>query len=241
MSAAYRFLALSGHWTARTIRAMYRSLRRFSVPAPRVLARPALRVALAVRGAYYIMARVFFCEPLFKAMCARYGKNVHTGPFLHWIQGSGELILGDDVTVDGKCNFFFAARYCEKPRLLIGDGTGVGHNCAFVVGKSISIGRRCRIGSSVQMFDSPGHAMEPAARLAGRPARVEDVRPINIEDNVWIGSSSILFPGATIGEGSVVAMGSVVMGAVPPNVLVAGNPARQVAVLGGAAKKGSSE
>jgi maltose O-acetyltransferase len=55
------------------------------------------------------------------------------------------------------------------------------------------------------------------------------VRPISIGDNVWIGSSSIIFPGVTIGDNSVVAMGAVVMNSVPPNVVVAGNPARQIA------------
>jgi acetyltransferase-like isoleucine patch superfamily enzyme len=231
MSAAYRFLALSDHRMARGVRRVYRQIRGFSVPAPRVVAGPALSVVLSVKAAYYFLARVFFCEPLFKAHCAGYGRNSHTGAFLHWVQGRGDLIVGDNVTIDGRCNFFFAARYTEQPRLTIGDHTGIGHNCAFVVGRSISIGRHCRIGSSVQMFDSPGHPSDPTDRLAGLPARLEDVRPIELGDNVWIGSSSIIFPGVTIGEGSVVATGSVVMNGVPPNVVVAGNPARQVAAL----------
>jgi acetyltransferase-like isoleucine patch superfamily enzyme len=114
---------------------------------------------------------------------------------------------------------------------MLGDGTGIGHNCSFTIGKQITIGRHCRIASGVSMFDTPGHPSDPEARLAGLPARTEEVVPISIGNNVWIGSRSIIYPGVTVGDGSVVAMGSVVMSNVAPNVLVAGNPARQVRSL----------
>jgi maltose O-acetyltransferase len=68
--------------------------------------------------------------------------------------------------------------------------------------------------------------------LAGEPARYEDVRPITVGDNVWIGTGAIIFPGVTIGDNSVVSTGSVVMTDVPANVIVAGNPARKIATLG---------
>ncbi len=43
-----------------------------------------------------------------------------------------------------------------------------------------------------------------------------------------IGAHSLIMPGITIGDECVVAPGSVVMKDVPPNTLVAGNPARQI-------------
>lgn len=231
MPNLYRSVALSDHWLARLARRIYRAAGNFGIPAPRLLTRPVLAVFLLLRAGYYFFVRVFLCEPLFKAYCTRYGKNLRTGVFLHWVQGRGEIIIGDNVTIDGKCNFFFAARYTEMPRLIIGDHTGIGHSCAFSVGKRITIGRHCRIGYHVQIFDSPGHPADPAQRLAGAPLSPDEVRPITIEDNVWIGSSAIIFPGVTIGEGSIVGMAAVVMNSVPPNTLVAGNPARQVRAL----------
>jgi len=51
-------------------------------------------------------------------------------------------------------------------------------------------------------------------------------RPVVIGANVFVGSFSILY-NCTIGEGSVVAIGSVVRSVeVPPGVMVEGNPAR---------------
>ena len=82
---------------------------------------------LFLRRVYYFLIRVFVCEPFFKTYCAQYGRNVHTGVFVHWIRGRGQLIVGDNVTVDGKCSFIFAVRYAEQPTLRIGNNVWVGH------------------------------------------------------------------------------------------------------------------
>ena len=47
---------------------------------------------------------------------------------------------------------------------------------------------------------------------------------------MWIGDHVLICPGVTIGEGSIVAMGSVVSKDVPPLSVVAGNPARVVKI-----------
>jgi acetyltransferase-like isoleucine patch superfamily enzyme len=56
-------------------------------------------------------------------------------------------------------------------------------------------------------------------------------RPIRIGRNAWIGFGACVLPGATIGDGSIVAARSVVAADVPPYVVVAGNPARIVRAL----------
>jgi acetyltransferase-like isoleucine patch superfamily enzyme len=231
MRGFYRFVALSDHWFARLLRKLYQGIDGFSVPAPRVITAPLLALTIAVRTTYYFLRRVFIAEPLFKVYCTRYGRHLHTGIYIHWVQGKGELLIGDEVSIRGKCSFFFAARYSETPRMLIGDHTGIGHNCSFTVGKEIRIGKHCRFGSAVVVFDAPGHPADPVARLAGLPSTDSEVRPVTIGDNVWIGTGAVIFPGVTIGDGSIVAMGSVVMTDVPRNTMVAGNPARQVRTL----------
>jgi acetyltransferase-like isoleucine patch superfamily enzyme len=231
MAKIYRFLAVSNHPVARAVRAIRRRIQGVSLPAPRIVIKPMLWMFLGLRSIYYFAMRILVCEPLFKAYCLHYGRRLRTGVFIHWVQGKGDIILGNDVLIDGKCCFSFAVRFVARPALKVGDGSGISHNCRFSVGKQITIGRHCRIASDVWMFDSSGHPADPEARLAGLPPPPEDVRPIIIDDNVWIGGRSIIFPGVTIGEGSVVAAGSVVTGDVPPNTLVAGNPARKVGSL----------
>lgn len=51
---------------------------------------------------------------------------------------------------------------------------------------------------------------------------------VYIDNNVWLGSGSIILPGVKVGENSVVAAGAVVTKDVPPNVMVAGVPAKVI-------------
>jgi acetyltransferase-like isoleucine patch superfamily enzyme len=224
-------IRLSTHPAARVARSLYALPGRVSIPAPAPLARPVLFAFQAARSLLHFGRRVLIAEPLFKAHCRSYGPRLHTGIFVHWIQGKGEIILGSDVRFDGKSSFKFASRYSPNPTLKVGNHTGIGHGCTFTVGKHITIGDHCRIASGVTLFDSPGHPLEPEARRNGLPAADEDVRPISIGNNVWIGSNSVIFPGVIIGDNSVVAMNSSVMINVPPDTVVGGNPARSMKSL----------
>lgn len=231
MSLSYRTLATSNHPLIVAARGLRQRVRRFSLPAPRVVVLPLLWVFLMTRAVYYFLKRVLICEPMFKAYCTRYGYGVRTGVFIHWIQGKGRILLGDRVHFDGKSSITFAARFADHPTLQVGDDTGISHNCTITVAKLVQIGRHCRIASDVFLFDSSGHARELEPRRAGLPPADEDVRPIFIGDDVWIGRRCIVFPGVTIGEGSIVSSGSVVMSDVAPMTIVAGNPARKIGVV----------
>jgi acetyltransferase-like isoleucine patch superfamily enzyme len=224
-------LATSSHPAAKFVRGIIHGIDRFSVPAPRALVKPALSAIVAGRKAYLVGARVLVCEPLFKGYCTEYGKNLRTGAFLHWVQGAGDIIVGDDVLLDGKISIKFAASYCERPTLRIGSHSILSHNDVLTIGKEIRIGSHCHIASGVNIFDASGHPADPEARRAGKPSPSDEVKPVIIGDNVWIGRGAIIHPGVTIGDHSIVSAGAVVMSSVPPLSIVAGNPARKVGAL----------
>ena len=50
-------------------------------------------------------------------------------------------------------------------------------------------------------------------------------KPVIIEDDVWIGTKTILLPGVHIGKGAIIGAGSVVTKNIPPYTIAVGNPA----------------
>lgn len=87
----------------------------------------------------------------------------------------------------------------------------------------ISIGNNACISSGVRLHTHGG------AQVARRLYPNFDVfGKIIIEDWVYVGAGAQIMPGVTIGEGSMVAAGSIVTKSVPPGVVVAGVPAKIV-------------
>jgi len=57
--------------------------------------------------------------------------------------------------------------------------------------------------------------------------KLRNKKEVIIGNNVWIGSKVIILKGAKIGDNSIIAAGSVVLGKeYPSNVIIGGNPAR---------------
>ena len=52
--------------------------------------------------------------------------------------------------------------------------------------------------------------------------------PVKIGNDVWVGGNSVILPGVTIGDGTVIGAGSVVTKDIPGGVIAAGNPCRVI-------------
>ena len=147
------------------------------------------------------------------------------------------VVFGNHVSCYSGCSFSVGV----KGRCTVGDYTLL--NGALIMAEErIEIGSYCLISWNVGIADSDFHPLDPAARrqdalalapyLKNRPPRPEiRTAPVLIRDNVWIGMGAVILKGVTIGENSVVAAGAIVTRDVPPNTVVAGNPARVVKEL----------
>jgi acetyltransferase-like isoleucine patch superfamily enzyme len=105
----------------------------------------------------------------------------------------------------------------ERTEIIIGDNTSIGDRTEIHAAKSVKIGAGCNIAWDVCIMDRDYHKFNSCNEI---------VKPIIIEDNVWIGCNSILLKGIIVGQGSVIAAGSVVTKNVPAKCLVGGNPAK---------------
>ena len=94
---------------------------------------------------------------------------------------------------------------------VIGEGTMI--DMGAVLGGRAMVGKRCHIGAGAVLAG----VVEPPSAT-----------PVVVEDNVLIGANAVVIEGVRIGEGSVVAAGSVVIEDVAPGMVVAGVPARVV-------------
>jgi maltose O-acetyltransferase len=88
----------------------------------------------------------------------------------------------------------------------------------------ISIGAGTVIGPRVTIL-----AHDASTRHHVGYTRIDRVR---IGRNVFIGTHSVILPGAVIGDDAIVGAGSIVRGEIPAGTMWVGNPARQVATTG---------
>lgn len=104
----------------------------------------------------------------------------------------------------------------------LGNGSGIGANCSIPSG--VSIGENVMMGIDILMFTNE-HRHDDITVPMGAQGRTP-VEPIVIEDDVWIGSRSLIMKGVHIGHGAIIAAGSVVTKDVPAYEIWGGNPAR---------------
>lgn len=102
-------------------------------------------------------------------------------------------------------------------RLSIGDRTFVNYGVSIQAAESVVIGDDVDIGPYCVISDTEAGGLDaPAA---------DEPRPVRIGNGAWLATHVIVRPGATIGEGTVVAAASVVEGELPSFVIAAGSPA----------------
>lgn len=100
----------------------------------------------------------------------------------------------------------------------IGSRTYLGRDLTVVAARSVTIGDDVMGSDRLLITD-----VEPVLGPDGTR-----VAPVVIEDGVFLGTGAIVLPGVRVGRNSLVAAGAVVAQDVPPNAVVAGNPARVV-------------
>jgi acetyltransferase-like isoleucine patch superfamily enzyme len=127
--------------------------------------------------------------------------------------------LGRRCFIDYKTYF----RFPEK--ISIGDHVSINRGCQFFAtylngGASISIGSYVAFSHGVMLF--------AASQDYSSLILTDKVGDIVIGNYVWIGGGTIVLPGVTIGEGSIIGAGSVVSRDIPPYSVAIGIPAKVI-------------
>lgn len=140
-----------------------------------------------------------------------------------------KLFIGNNVTLNSRNRGYHVNLHSpvklfaeNQAKIIIGDRTRIHGSCIHAC-NSITIGKNCLIAANCQIIDSNGHDLS-FPDVENRINTKGLSKPIIIEDNVWIGANTIVLPGVTIGNGSVISASSVVVKDVPPMVISGGNP-----------------
>ena len=128
----------------------------------------------------------------------------------------GGVHLGSAVGGLERCWF-------ESEHVRIGAGTWVNACCWFEGHGAITVGRDCMFGPEVMLVTSV-HAISADGEVAREPS----YQGVRIGDRCWLGARVMIMPGATVGEGTVIAAGSVVTKDCEPGAVYAGVPARRI-------------
>lgn len=111
----------------------------------------------------------------------------------------------------------------ESEHVSIGAGSWV-NACVWFEGHGpIVIGRDCLVGPESMLVTSV-HTIDGD----GQAAREPTYREVRVGDRCWLGARVMIMPGVTVGEGTVIAAGSVVTKDCEPGAVYAGVPARRI-------------
>jgi maltose O-acetyltransferase len=126
---------------------------------------------------------------------------------------------GEGVIIDRGARISNCDRITVGDNVLIQDGVLINGQGGLFIGSNVGISFNTTIWTVE-------HDCAHARRV---PFDERDVlRPVRINDNVWIGANVNITSGVEIGEGAIIGIGAVVVSDVQPLAIVLGNPARVI-------------
>lgn len=123
--------------------------------------------------------------------------------------------------VDGAVGIGMNVDFGFGSNIIARDRANIGHNARFIGNGDIILGSRIMMAPEV-MIITQNH------RYLADGYDGNEIATVTIGDRAWIGARVVILKGVTIGENAIVGAGAVVTRDVPPNAIVAGNPARVI-------------
>lgn len=125
------------------------------------------------------------------------------------------------LIVKGEFSFLYGSSLYINQGAILELGSGYCNlNASISCFEHITIGSGVLISEQVLIRDSDDH------QILNQIKNV--TKPIHIGNHVWIGMRATILKGVTIGDGAIIAAGSVVTADVPANCLAAGVPAKVI-------------
>jgi len=179
----------------------------------------------------------FFARTSLNLMGCKFGKYlIVNGKCYFRVQRKGAISFGENIKITsrflsnsvGISNPTFIECATREATLAIGNNTGL-TSCIISCRNKITIGNNVKIGGNVRIFDHDFHSLNHLNRRNyAEDSLFTKSSPVIIEDDVFIGTNSIILKGVHIGARSIIGSGSIVVNDIPEDCIAAGNPARVI-------------
>jgi len=130
----------------------------------------------------------------------------------------GSFGMGSLINPTLKCDYGF--------NIFVGENVFLNFDCVLLDCNKIEIGNDVQVGPGVHIYTAT-HPMDASTRKSG----LEQAKAVRIASGVWLGGRSVICPGVSIGENTVVGAGSIVVRDLPANVFAAGNPCKPIRAI----------
>lgn len=156
-----------------------------------------------------------------RSRCKKVGRDLRvTGRV--WIHGSGSVILGDRVVLDGTRGPI-ELHACDDGELVLGDDVHIEGGASIEVIRSVLIGARSVVGAWTKVLDNDFHPLRGMRHV--RP----ESNPVQIGPDVQIGERCVILPGARLESGVTLGPCVVIGRRVPAGTRLEGSPPRRAA------------
>lgn len=132
------------------------------------------------------------------------------------VHPTGRLIVNGNFKIFSGATIFIN----KNAGLILGNGY-INNNLTLHCYEQIEIGEDVAIGENVSISDSDSHFISTTPDY-------KMTQPVIIGNHVWIGMNVIILKGVHIGDGAIIAAGSVVTRNIPDSCLAGGVPARVI-------------
>ncbi len=206
-----------------------------------------LLLCSAVPGALGLLLR----SKLYPLLLGSVGRNVLFGSNITF-RHPHKIHIGDNVYIDNNCmldakgvnnngiaigNNVFLGRNtivsCKDGNVILEDGVNVGFNCELYSASTVVLRKNALVSAYCYFVGGGGYDLE-RHDISFAEQEGLDSRGIEVGADTWIGARTTALDGISIGQGAVVAAGSLLREDVPALTIVAGVPARIVRKRGAA-------
>ena len=186
---------------------------------------------------FYIKAGLALSIP-YSAMVSRKlgycGKNFYLYKGSRIIGDTRRLFVGDNVSFGRRSIVEIYPNFKKQvfdQRIIIGNNCSFGEEAHLTAINGIRIGDGLLTGRRVLISDN-SHGCYNSDITCSHEAPIDrelySKGSVVIGNNVWIGDNVVILSGISIGTGSIIGANSVVTKSIPPNTIVAGNPAKPI-------------